>query len=69
SGNIASENERQVFLRVVGQENEVPVSKANIQSREVMPVSMMPEGLLSNLSEKEVLDLVAYLRTSGAVGQ
>ncbi|MCB0852754.1 MAG: dehydrogenase, partial [Bacteroidetes bacterium] len=28
SGNIASENERQVFLRVVGQENEVPVSKA-----------------------------------------
>ncbi|MFC5536224.1 PVC-type heme-binding CxxCH protein [Rhodocytophaga aerolata] len=62
SGNIAGENQRQVTLRVVGQE-AVVVNKADIQSREVTPVSMMPTGLFKNLSDTEILDLVKYLRT------
>ncbi|MEM7371031.1 MAG: PVC-type heme-binding CxxCH protein [Bacteroidota bacterium] len=67
SGNIASETNRQVFLRIVGQEEAVAISVSNIQSREVTPVSMMPKGLLRTLSDQEVLDLVAYLRTNEPV--
>jgi putative membrane-bound dehydrogenase-like protein len=62
SGNIIAENERQVTLRVVGQE-AVILNKSAIQTREVTAVSMMPPGLFDNLTETEVLDLVAYLQT------
>jgi putative membrane-bound dehydrogenase-like protein len=61
SGNIVSENERQLTLRIVGQD-AVVLNKAAIQSREVTPVSMMPVGLFETLSDTEVVDLVAYLR-------
>ena len=62
TGNVASENERQVRMRVVGQD-VVVLNKSDIQSREVTPVSMMPTGLLETLTDKEVLDLVAFMRT------
>ncbi len=62
SGNVVSENERQISLRVVGQADQV-ISKSSIQSREVMPVSLMPVGLFDNLHEQEVLDLVRYMRS------
>lgn len=65
AGNIAAENDRQVILRTVGQ--ETPVSKAEILSREVSPVSMMPEGLLKTLPHDDVRDLIAYLRTTRQV--
>ena len=63
SGNIIEENDRQVTMRIVGQD-QVKISKSDIQSREVMEKSMMPEGLLNNLSEEEILDLVAFLKTN-----
>ncbi len=63
SGNIIAENERQVTLRVIGQDQLV-LNKSDIQSRETASTSLMPEGLLQTLTDKEVLDLVAYLRTS-----
>ncbi len=63
TGNVASENERQVRMRVVGQD-VVVLNKSDIQSREVTPVSMMPTGLLETLTDKEVVDLVAFMRTA-----
>jgi putative membrane-bound dehydrogenase-like protein len=66
AGNVAAETERQLTLRVVGQEQAV-ISKADIQSREQTAVSMMPPGLLDGLTDREVLDLVAFLRTAGPV--
>jgi len=62
AGNVASEDDNQVTLRMIGQ--NVVLSKADILSRETLPVSMMPEGLLSAMSEKQVRDLVGYLRTT-----
>ena len=67
SGNIGGENERQLILKIVGQGEGVPISKSEIQSREVMPVSLMPEGLLSTLSDQEILELVSYLQTDKQV--
>ncbi|MCB0668518.1 MAG: c-type cytochrome [Saprospiraceae bacterium] len=59
-GNSVGEDERQITLKIVGQE-EVTLNKAEIQSTEVTPVSLMPAGLLSNLSEEEIADLLGYL--------
>jgi putative membrane-bound dehydrogenase-like protein len=65
-GNVVKENERQVTLRVVGQD-AVAINKSDIQTREVTPVSMMPSGLLETLSDKEITELVAYLKTAAQV--
>ena len=63
NGILAGENERQIQLRVAGQEDPVIIPKSAVESREIAPISMMPKGLLNNLTDTEVLDLVAYLRT------
>jgi len=63
AGTLASENEQQLVLRVVGLPS-VTLAKSEIQSREKVATSMMPEGLLSVLKDKEIIDLIAYLRTS-----
>ena len=62
TGNIASENDRQLVLRIVGQD-QVTINTSNIQSRETASKSMMPEGLLQTLTDQEVIDLVAYLQS------
>lgn len=66
TGNVVGENQRQVTLRVVGQD-PIIINKSTIQSREVTPVSMMPPGLFEQLSDKEVVDLVGYLQSPKAV--
>lgn len=65
-GNVVADNDRQLSLRVVGQE-PIVISKSSIQTQEVSNVSLMPEGLLETLSDQEVIDLVAFLRTNGQV--
>jgi putative heme-binding domain-containing protein len=65
SGMVAAEDEQQVTLRVIGQ--DTVIAKSEIQSREKLPISMMPEGLLKALSDEEVRDLIAYLRTTSQV--
>ena len=45
SGTVAAENDDTLTLRVVSQE-EVFIAKSDIQSRDLFPLSMMPEGLL-----------------------
>jgi putative membrane-bound dehydrogenase-like protein len=67
SGNVVSENDRQLTLRVVGREAPVVVTKSDIQSRDATSVSMMPPGLLDTLADSEVIDLVGYLRTTQPV--
>jgi putative heme-binding domain-containing protein len=62
SGTIAVETDRQLTLRVIGRD-AVAINKSEIQSREATAVSMMPTGLFDALKDREVLDLVAYLRT------
>ena len=54
------------MLRVVGLP-PVTVAKSEIQSRETFPTSMMPEGLLAALKDSEVIDLIAYLKTTQQV--
>jgi putative heme-binding domain-containing protein len=65
-GNVVAENDRQITLRVVGQD-AIVINKSDIQSRETTDTSMMPQGLFNALTDAEVLDLVAYLRTVSQV--
>jgi putative heme-binding domain-containing protein len=50
---------------VIGQ--DTVIAKSEIQSREKLPISMMPEGLLKALPDEEVRDLISYLRTTTQV--
>jgi putative heme-binding domain-containing protein len=63
SGILAGETDRQLQLRVANQPEPVLIPKSQIEAREIAAVSMMPNGLLTNLPDAEVLDLVAYLRS------
>jgi putative heme-binding domain-containing protein len=63
SGIPAEENDRQLKLHVTNETEPVVIARSQIESRQIAPVSMMPEGLLSNLADDEVLDLVAYLQS------
>jgi putative heme-binding domain-containing protein len=62
SGNVIAETDRQLTLRAVGQDAFI-INKTDIQSRDTTPFSMMPSGLFDSLIDREVIDLVAYLRT------
>jgi putative membrane-bound dehydrogenase-like protein len=62
SGNVISENDRQITMRIVGQE-ATKINKSDVQSREVMPSSLMPVGIFETLQETEVVDLVKYMKT------
>ena len=63
SGIPAEENERQLRLRVANQEQPITIAKSQIESRQVASVSMMPDGLLAELSDRDVVDLFGYLQT------
>ncbi|MGD9857175.1 MAG: c-type cytochrome, partial [Planctomycetaceae bacterium] len=67
SGIPAEENDRQLRLRIANQEQPVIINKSEIESRDIAPVSMMPEGQLTTMTDKEVLDLIAYLQTQRQV--
>ena len=62
SGILAGESERHIELRVVGESDPVIIPKSTIASREVAPVSMMPDGILHDLTDANVLDLIKYLQ-------
>ncbi len=63
SGIPASENERQLRLRIADRDEPITIAKSQIESREIAAVSMMPEGTLQYLGDQEVMDLFAYLQS------
>ena len=61
SGTIAAESPHSITL--VGLEGEHVIPNADILKQEQLEQSIMPEGMLQNLSEAEVCDLVGYLQS------
>ena len=61
-GTVASDTDRHLVLNILGQ-GKAKINKSDIQSREDTPNSMMPAGLLDNMNDQEILDLVAYLKS------
>jgi putative heme-binding domain-containing protein len=62
---IATETDH--AIRVVSDTGTVLIPKEEVDKVKLSELSMMPEGLLNALSEQDVLDLVAYLRTTKQV--
>ena len=62
SGIPSEENERHLRLLVADREQPILIPQATIESREIAAVSMMPDGILANLSDQEVVDLIGYLQ-------
>ena len=48
---------------MANQPEPVTISVAEIESREIASASLMPEGLLANLSNADVIDLIGYLQS------
>ena len=61
-GNIIEENDRVLVFREISQITRF--DQADVKSRDVSDVSLMPPGLLDTIPIDEVRDLVAYLRTA-----
>lgn len=65
AGLVISENETAVTLQTINEKVIVP--KNEIDDRATSPVSIMPDGMLQNLSFQEVCNLTAYLTGSAQV--
>ena len=61
AGNVSEEDDTKIVLTMVGQKSVI--AKADVKSRMTSKISLMPEGLLLTLKDKEFLDLIQYLRT------
>ena len=62
SGVIRSRNNQAVVIQMIGE--TATVSLPDIGQQETSPLSLMPEGLLDTLTERQALDLVSYLMSS-----
>ena len=65
AGMVSEEDDAKIVLTMVGQTSVI--AKADVKSRMTLKISLMPEGLLLTLKDKEFLDLIQYLRTEKQV--
>jgi putative membrane-bound dehydrogenase-like protein len=63
SGVVVGEDKRQLTLRIANVDEPVTIPHSQITDQELTELSMMPEGLLDGLSDDEIADLFAYLRS------
>lgn len=68
SGTLARETPEEVVLRTATGA-EVSVAQRNIAQRHNGTISLMPTGLMDNLSERDKVDLIAFLSSLGKPGE
>ncbi len=66
NGFLADKDSQVVILRGVDGQNII-IPQSNIDEMRVIPQSVMPEGALKGLTDQQVRDLFAYLRSSQPV--
>ncbi|MEM7367538.1 MAG: PVC-type heme-binding CxxCH protein [Bacteroidota bacterium] len=64
TGMISSENAHSIKLLLPGGIEQL-IARSEIQTIEAMQASLMPEGLTNDLSEQQVVDLLAFLAKPG----
>ncbi len=67
-GRTLSSDEDSVYINVNPYQPAATkaISKSRIVNEQLSPVSLMPGGLLNQLNEQELLDLMAYLNSGGS---
>ena len=66
NGFLADKDSQVVILRGVDGQNII-LKQADIEEMKVVPQSVMPEGALKTLTDQQLRDLFAYLRSSQPV--
>jgi putative heme-binding domain-containing protein len=66
SGVMVDSDQRVVVLRT-SDGSELTIAREEIDELQPVKMSLMPEGMLKTLSEQEIRDLLAYLRSSQPV--
>jgi putative heme-binding domain-containing protein len=66
TGRVVAEDDKKLTVVVNPlDQTKVEVLKSEIQSRTPSKVSPMPQGLVNNFTQDEILDLIAYMESSG----
>jgi putative heme-binding domain-containing protein len=65
TGMFAGENDHEYILKTVGVETRIP--KSDVSNDKPLGISMMPEGLLTGMSDEEVANLIKYLSSPAQV--
>ena len=65
SGIVGAQTGQTLTLRAIGQ--ETVIDKQDIKSRQTLPISLMPEGLLQAFTPEQQRDLLAYLMGNAQV--
>lgn len=67
TGMVVEENAEQVKVLIdpLAKASPIAIDKDSIDERIKSPLSIMPKGLLSKLTEEEILDLIAYVFAKG----
>ena len=65
NGIISEKTDHTVTIKMVGQ--KVTVDRNDVVKQEQLPISMMPEGQLNVLSDKQIADFFSYLMSSAQV--
>ena len=66
TGRIVDENDKQIVIQPNPLSIErVEIKKSDVAERRSSSVSPMPEGLLTQLTKSEILDLIAYIESMG----
>jgi len=60
-GLIAREDADKIAIQMTAAARPVEIAKAKVASRKPSPVSLMPEGLVDDLSQSQLADLLAFL--------
>jgi putative heme-binding domain-containing protein len=66
NGFLADKDSQIVILRGIDGQN-ITIRHSDIDDMRVLPLSVMPEGSLKGLSDQQIRDLFAYLRSSQPV--
>jgi putative heme-binding domain-containing protein len=60
-GIVAREDADKIAIQMTATERPIEIPKAKIASRKPSPVSLMPEGLVDDLNQSQLSDLLAFL--------
>ena len=65
SGLVEREDSETLVVRTAGEvERPIEIPKARVKERRLSTISLMPEGLLDQFSQREIADLIAFLQAA-----
>jgi putative heme-binding domain-containing protein len=65
SGLVEREDSETLVVRTAGEvKRPIEIPKVRVKERRLSTISLMPEGLLDNFTQREIADLIAFLQSA-----